>query len=387
MGRARRAGARPSRRQAAAAPRSRSPPRRPQARSGASPLANPGSANDRRPRLPLGDAVGVHLRRGHRGGHDGGERLEPRPHLRRLNDAVHRLVDRRHDLIGRARRRRDRVPSLTHESVEPGLAHGGRLGERREALRSRHAERPDRAALHLPDRRQRRIDEGQPPGDKIDHRLRAPRTGHALADHRLKRHCDDAGDDEPDGASRGPGRRAGEAARKWKERRGEAGAEDGATADHLSLLSSRLGCWLTSSRRDLARTAPARGGADPRGRVARAGGDRPCGRAAAVHLRRPRTPRRHRLRAAGHGALRHRVLFFGAAGSALLRLGLGATPLVLGFVLGPSPEEYVRRTLLMSRGDATVFVTDRVSAACIAIAVGGGVVCVARARSTRPRRR
>lgn len=64
------------------------------------------------------------------------------------------------------------------------------------------------------------------------------------------------------------------------------------------------------------------------------------------------------------------MLAFGAAGWAMSRLRLEPTPLVLGFVLGPALEEYVRRTLLFSRGDLTVFVTDPVSAACLfAVAV------------------
>jgi putative tricarboxylic transport membrane protein len=61
------------------------------------------------------------------------------------------------------------------------------------------------------------------------------------------------------------------------------------------------------------------------------------------------------------------MLAFGALGWLMLRIGLEPTPLVLGFVLGPALEEYVRRTLLFSRGDLTVFLTDPVSATCLAI--------------------
>jgi TctA family transporter len=77
------------------------------------------------------------------------------------------------------------------------------------------------------------------------------------------------------------------------------------------------------------------------------------------------------------------MLVFGAVGWGLLRLGLEPTPLVLGFVLGPALEEYVRRKLLLSRGDATVFVTDPVSGVCLAVAAAGGLWCAARAGSTR----
>lgn len=61
------------------------------------------------------------------------------------------------------------------------------------------------------------------------------------------------------------------------------------------------------------------------------------------------------------------MLAFGLFGWALLRLGLEPTPLVLGFILGPAFEEYLRRTLLFSRGDLSVLLTDPVSASCLAI--------------------
>jgi putative tricarboxylic transport membrane protein len=47
---------------------------------------------------------------------------------------------------------------------------------------------------------------------------------------------------------------------------------------------------------------------------------------------------------------------FGLVGLLLLKLGLEATPLVLGFVLGDSLEANFRRTLIMSDGDWTSFV-------------------------------
>jgi putative tricarboxylic transport membrane protein len=57
----------------------------------------------------------------------------------------------------------------------------------------------------------------------------------------------------------------------------------------------------------------------------------------------------------------------------LLRLGLEPTPLVLGFILGPAFEEYLRRTLLFSRGDAMVLLSDPVSAVCLALIAAGTV--------------
>jgi TctA family transporter len=64
------------------------------------------------------------------------------------------------------------------------------------------------------------------------------------------------------------------------------------------------------------------------------------------------------------------MLAFGVFGWVLLRLGLEPTPLVLGFILGPPFEEYLRRTLLFSRGDPGVLLTDPVSATCIALILG-----------------
>lgn len=75
------------------------------------------------------------------------------------------------------------------------------------------------------------------------------------------------------------------------------------------------------------------------------------------------------------------MLAFGAFGWALIRLRLEPTPLVLGFILGPAFEEYLRRTLLFSRGDPTVFITDPMSLTCILAILGGVVFLLAR----RPR--
>jgi TctA family transporter len=67
------------------------------------------------------------------------------------------------------------------------------------------------------------------------------------------------------------------------------------------------------------------------------------------------------------------MLGFGLFGWALLRLGLEPTPLVLGFILGPAFEEYLRRTLLFSRGDAMVLLTDPVSATCLALIAAASI--------------
>jgi TctA family transporter len=52
---------------------------------------------------------------------------------------------------------------------------------------------------------------------------------------------------------------------------------------------------------------------------------------------------------------------FGVLGFIWLRLGCNPAPLLLGFVLGPMLEEHLRRAMLMSRGDPSVFVTRPIS--------------------------
>lgn len=56
------------------------------------------------------------------------------------------------------------------------------------------------------------------------------------------------------------------------------------------------------------------------------------------------------------------VLIFGVVGYFLRLFGYPVAPLLLGYVLGPMLEENLRRALLMSRGDLSVFVTEPVSA-------------------------
>ena len=53
--------------------------------------------------------------------------------------------------------------------------------------------------------------------------------------------------------------------------------------------------------------------------------------------------------------------FFGLLGFVFVSLGCEPAPLLLGFVLGPMMEENLRRALLLSRGDFTVFVMRPIS--------------------------
>jgi hypothetical protein len=54
------------------------------------------------------------------------------------------------------------------------------------------------------------------------------------------------------------------------------------------------------------------------------------------------------------------VAIFGVIGYLFIKLGAEPAPLLLGFILGPMMEENLRRALLLSRGDWSVFVTAAV---------------------------
>jgi putative tricarboxylic transport membrane protein len=62
------------------------------------------------------------------------------------------------------------------------------------------------------------------------------------------------------------------------------------------------------------------------------------------------------------------VALFGVIGYLFIKLGCEPAPLLLGFILGPMMEEYLRRALLISRGDWSVFVTRPISASLLAVA-------------------
>jgi TctA family transporter len=55
------------------------------------------------------------------------------------------------------------------------------------------------------------------------------------------------------------------------------------------------------------------------------------------------------------------MAFFSVFGYVCLKLDCEPAPLILGFVLGPMMEENLRRALLISRGDPSVFVTEPIS--------------------------
>jgi putative tricarboxylic transport membrane protein len=63
------------------------------------------------------------------------------------------------------------------------------------------------------------------------------------------------------------------------------------------------------------------------------------------------------------------VGLFGVIGYIFIKLGTEPAPLLLGFILGPMMEEYLRRALLLSRGDWSVFVTRPLSASLLVAAL------------------
>jgi TctA family transporter len=63
------------------------------------------------------------------------------------------------------------------------------------------------------------------------------------------------------------------------------------------------------------------------------------------------------------------VAFFGLIGYVLVKLECEPAPLLLGFILGPLLEENLRRAMIISRGNALVFVERPISAGILVLAV------------------
>ncbi len=64
------------------------------------------------------------------------------------------------------------------------------------------------------------------------------------------------------------------------------------------------------------------------------------------------------------------ALLFGVLGYLFIKLDCEPAPLLLGFVLGPMMEEHLRRAMLLSRGDPSVFVKRPLSLVLLLIALG-----------------
>ncbi|HEY4072152.1 MAG TPA: tripartite tricarboxylate transporter permease [Herbaspirillum sp.] len=63
------------------------------------------------------------------------------------------------------------------------------------------------------------------------------------------------------------------------------------------------------------------------------------------------------------------VLVFGLMGAVFVALNFPVAPILLGYVLGPMVEENFRRSLLLSNGDLSVFLTRPISAAFLTISL------------------
>jgi TctA family transporter len=70
------------------------------------------------------------------------------------------------------------------------------------------------------------------------------------------------------------------------------------------------------------------------------------------------------------------ALFFGALGYLFIKFDCEPAPLLLGFVLGPMMEENLRRALVLSRGDPSVFFTRPLSLGLLIVAAALLVVVV-----------
>jgi len=76
--------------------------------------------------------------------------------------------------------------------------------------------------------------------------------------------------------------------------------------------------------------------------------------------------------------------WFGIVGYAFHKLGCEPAPLLLGLILGPMMEENLRRALLLSRGDWSVFVSRPLSASLLVAAVV--LVCIVLLPTVRNKR-
>jgi TctA family transporter len=61
---------------------------------------------------------------------------------------------------------------------------------------------------------------------------------------------------------------------------------------------------------------------------------------------------------------------FALLGYIFLKLGCEAAPFILGFVLGPLMEENLRRSMVISAGDPTIFLRRPISLGLLLAALG-----------------
>jgi putative tricarboxylic transport membrane protein len=70
------------------------------------------------------------------------------------------------------------------------------------------------------------------------------------------------------------------------------------------------------------------------------------------------------------------IALFGIVGYVLVKLGCDAAPLLLGFVLGPLLEQHLRRALIVSQGDPTIFLRRPISMVLLIGAVMALVIAI-----------
>ena len=63
------------------------------------------------------------------------------------------------------------------------------------------------------------------------------------------------------------------------------------------------------------------------------------------------------------------MALFGVLGYVFAKLECEPAPMLLGFILGPLMEEYLRRAMLLSRGNPWVFVQRPISGTLLGLAV------------------
>ena len=63
------------------------------------------------------------------------------------------------------------------------------------------------------------------------------------------------------------------------------------------------------------------------------------------------------------------LLLWGVLGFVMNRFELPLTPIIMGFILGPICEKYLRRGLMMSQNDFSVFFTRKISGAFLILAI------------------
>jgi len=63
------------------------------------------------------------------------------------------------------------------------------------------------------------------------------------------------------------------------------------------------------------------------------------------------------------------MALFGFLGYVFAKLDCEPAPMLLGFIHGPLMEEYLRRALIIGRGDTSVFITSPISGTMLLMAV------------------